>query len=102
MGRTFRRLGAPIPASWSGADNRRPVGLIVLWLAPNRSRKMNSRFERFWYAIEHPLGPSRELGSYANHRESVEKLIREMNARVLPINRGLEHSPTGQPIRPAR
>jgi hypothetical protein len=43
---------------------------------------MTSRFERFWYAIEHPLGPSRELGSYANHQESVEKLIREMNARV--------------------
>jgi hypothetical protein len=44
--------------------------------------KMNSRFERFWYAIEHPLGPSRELGSYASHQESVEKLIREINARV--------------------
>jgi hypothetical protein len=43
---------------------------------------MNSRFESIWYAIEHPLGPSRELGSYANHQESVEKLIREMDARV--------------------
>jgi hypothetical protein len=31
--------------------------------------------------MQHPLGPSRELGSYANHQESVEKLIREMNAR---------------------
>jgi hypothetical protein len=26
--------------------------------------------------------PSRELGSYANHQESVEKLICEINARV--------------------
>jgi hypothetical protein len=43
---------------------------------------MNSRLESIWYAIEHPLGPSRELGSYANHQESVEKLIREMEARV--------------------
>jgi hypothetical protein len=43
---------------------------------------MNSRFESIWYAIEHPLGPSRELGSYANHQQSVEKLIREMDARV--------------------
>jgi hypothetical protein len=42
---------------------------------------MNSRFERFWYAIRHPLGPSRELGSYAHHQESVEKLIREIDAR---------------------
>lgn len=24
--------------------------------------------------VQHPLGPSRELGSYENHRESVEKL----------------------------
>jgi len=42
---------------------------------------MNSRFESFWYAIQHPLGPSRELGSYANHQESVDKLIRVMDAR---------------------
>jgi hypothetical protein len=51
---------------------------------------MDSRLESIWYAIEHPLGPSRELGSYANHQESVEQLIREMNARVLPIRSGLE------------
>jgi hypothetical protein len=37
-----------------------------------------------WYSIQHPLGPSRELGTYANHQESVEKLIREMKARVHP------------------
>jgi hypothetical protein len=43
---------------------------------------MNSLIENIWYAIEHPLGPSRELGSYANHQESVERLIREMDARV--------------------
>src|SRR5579875_268523 len=43
--------------------------------------KMNSRLESLWYAIQHPLGPSRELGSYANHQTSVEKLTREMNAR---------------------
>jgi hypothetical protein len=43
---------------------------------------MNSRLESIWYAIEHPLGPSRELGSYTSHQESVEKLIREMEARV--------------------
>ena len=49
---------------------------------------MNSRLDNFWYSIQHPLGPSRELGSYANHQESVEQLIREMNAIVLPINRG--------------
>jgi hypothetical protein len=51
---------------------------------------MNSRLESIWYAIEHPLGPSRELGSYANHQESVEQLIREMNARVTPTECGLE------------
>jgi hypothetical protein len=43
--------------------------------------KMNSRLESLWYVIQHPLGPSRELGSYENHQEIVEKLIREMNAR---------------------
>ena len=43
---------------------------------------MNSRFGNLWYAIQHPLGPSRELGSYANHQDSAEQLIREMNARV--------------------
>jgi hypothetical protein len=42
---------------------------------------MNSRFNSIWYAIQHPLGPSRELGSYVNHQKSVEKLIREMKAR---------------------
>jgi hypothetical protein len=45
---------------------------------------MTSRLNNLWYAIQHPLGPSRELGSYANHQESVEKLIREMKARVHP------------------
>ena len=45
---------------------------------------MNNRLEGLWYAIQHPLGPSRELGTYANHQESVEKLISEMNARVRP------------------
>jgi hypothetical protein len=45
---------------------------------------MNSRLEGFWYALQHPLGPSRELGTYANHQESVDKLIKEMNARVHP------------------
>ncbi len=42
---------------------------------------MNSRLERLWYAIQHPLGPSRELGSYENHQKSAEKLVRDMNAR---------------------
>jgi hypothetical protein len=56
---------------------------------------MNSRLNNFWYAIEHPLGPARELGSYANHQESVEQLIREMNERVLPTKRGPEQSPDG-------
>lgn len=50
---------------------------------------MSSRIDNFWYSIQHPLGPSRELGSYANHQESVEQLIREMNARVVPIESGL-------------
>jgi hypothetical protein len=45
-------------------------------------KKMNSRLNRILYAIEHPLGPSRELGSYANHQKSVEKLIRDMEGRV--------------------
>ena len=45
---------------------------------------MNSRLDSIWYAIQHPLGPSRELGLYANHQKSVEKLIREMKARVHP------------------
>jgi hypothetical protein len=45
---------------------------------------MNSRLDSLWYAIQHPLGPSRELASYANHQKSVEKLIREMKARVHP------------------
>ena len=51
---------------------------------------MNSRLENFWYSIQHPLGPPRELDSYANRQESVEQLIREMNARVIPTDRGLE------------
>ena len=51
---------------------------------------MNSRIDNFWYSLQHPLGPSRELGSYANHQESVEQLIRDMNARALPIEPGLE------------
>ena len=63
---------------------------------------MNSRFESIWYAIEHPLGPSRELGSYANHQESVEQLIREMNARVLPIKSGLKPRPPDNRSAPAR
>lgn len=50
---------------------------------------MYSRINNFWYSIQHPLGPSRELGSYANHQESVEQLIREMNARVVPTESGL-------------
>ena len=45
---------------------------------------MNSRLDSILYAIEHPLGPSRELGSYANHQTSVENLIREIEARVHP------------------
>jgi hypothetical protein len=45
---------------------------------------MTSRLNNLWYAIQHPLGPSRELGSYAHHQESVENLIREMEARVHP------------------
>jgi hypothetical protein len=61
---------------------------------------MNSRLNNFWYAIEHPLGPSRELGSYANHQESVEQLIREMNERVLPTKRGPERADANEPIRP--
>jgi len=51
---------------------------------------MNSRLDTFWYSIQHPLGPPRELDSYANRQESVEQLIREMNARVIPTDRGLE------------
>jgi hypothetical protein len=45
---------------------------------------MNSRLDSIWYAIQHPLGPSRELGSYENHQKSVETLIREMKSRVHP------------------
>lgn len=45
---------------------------------------MNRRLNNFLYAIEHPLGPSRELGSYANHQKSVEKLIRKIETRVHP------------------
>jgi hypothetical protein len=51
---------------------------------------MNSRLDNFWYSIQHPLGPPREVDSYANRQESVEQLIREMNARVIPTDRGLE------------
>jgi hypothetical protein len=45
---------------------------------------MNRRLSNILYAIEHPLGPSRELGSYANHQKSVEELIRKIEARVHP------------------
>jgi hypothetical protein len=45
---------------------------------------MNSRIDNFWYPLLHPLGPSRELGPYANHQESAEQLIRDMNERILP------------------
>jgi len=51
---------------------------------------MNSRLDNFWYSTEHPLGPPRELDSYANRQERVEQLIREINARVIPTNRGLK------------
>ncbi|GAC1407799.1 MAG: hypothetical protein NVSMB60_28620 [Mycobacterium sp.] len=50
-------------------------------------------FDDLWYAMEHPLGPSRELGLFANHQESVEQLIREMNARVLPEDDCLSRRP---------
>ena len=45
---------------------------------------MNCRIGNWWYAIQHPLGPSRELGSYENHQDSVDMLIREMEARTFP------------------
>ncbi|WP_238888465.1 hypothetical protein [Mycobacterium sp. IDR2000157661] len=45
---------------------------------------MNSRLDSLWYAIQHPLGPSREPGTYENHQESVEKLVREMETRADP------------------
>jgi hypothetical protein len=45
---------------------------------------MNSHLDDLWYAMQHPLGPSRGLDSYDNHQESVEKLIREMETRVHP------------------
>ncbi len=61
---------------------------------------MNSRLDNFWYSIQHPLGPPRELDSYANRQESVEQLIREMNARVIPTDRGLESE--GQRGSPSR
>lgn len=61
---------------------------------------MNSRIDSIWYSLQHPLGPSRELGSYANHQESAEQLIREMNARVVPIEPGLE-TQTTDPLPPA-
>jgi hypothetical protein len=63
---------------------------------------MNSRINNFWYLIQHPLGPSRELGSYANHQESVEQLIREMNARVVPIESGLAPRRPDKRSAPAR
>jgi hypothetical protein len=63
---------------------------------------MNNRLDNILYAIQHPLGPSRELGSYANHQESVEQLIREMNARVLPIKSGLESRLPDNRSAPAR
>jgi len=62
---------------------------------------MNSRIDNLLYAIQHPLGPSRELGSYANHQESVEQLIREMKARAIPTERGMELA-ARQPSRSAR
>ena len=61
---------------------------------------MNNRLDTFWYSIQHPLGPPRELDSYANRQESVEQLIREMNARVIPTDRGLESE--GQQRSPSR
>jgi len=45
---------------------------------------MKNRLESILYAIEHPLGPSRELGSYANHQKSVENLVRAIETRVHP------------------
>jgi len=63
---------------------------------------MNSRIDNFWYSLQHPLGPPRELGSYANHQDSVEQLIREMNARVLPIEPGLETRRPDNPSATAR
>jgi hypothetical protein len=63
---------------------------------------MISRINNFWYLIQHPLGPSRELGSYANHQESVEQLIREMNARVVPIESGLAPRRPDKRSAPAR
>jgi hypothetical protein len=43
---------------------------------------MNKTLESLWYAIQHPLGPSRELGSSENHQKSAENLVRQINARI--------------------
>ena len=51
---------------------------------------MNSRLDSIWYAIQHPLGPSRELGSYENHQKSVDKLIGEMKKRVQTDSAGMK------------
>jgi len=43
---------------------------------------MNKKLEGLWYAIQHPLGPSRELGSAEYHQKSAENLVQQMNART--------------------
>ncbi|BBZ34641.1 hypothetical protein [Mycolicibacterium confluentis] len=45
---------------------------------------MTTRLGGFWYALQHPLGPSRELDSHADRQKSVEKFIREMRTEENP------------------
>ena len=47
-----------------------------------QGKMQHSRLSNLWYVIQHPLGPSRGVDSFANHQESVEKRLGEMNARV--------------------
>ena len=55
---------------------------------------MNRVVEDLWYTMQHPLGPSRESGSYENHQESVEKLVRQMNGRQVREQRRIDNAPT--------
>jgi hypothetical protein len=43
---------------------------------------MNRNLAGLLYAIQHPLGPSRELASAENHQKSAENLVQQMNARI--------------------
>jgi hypothetical protein len=69
--------------AWRGAVNGNfaIVTSLTYRCRPTGPWRRTARVECLWYAIQHPLGPSRELGSCQKHQKSAEKLVCDMNPR---------------------